>query len=52
MRLPDTFSTLTTYPEFPTKIAQTATALVGRFPYLVVSDALAETNVHGSHPVI
>ncbi|WP_449355855.1 hypothetical protein [Alloalcanivorax balearicus] len=43
-----TFGTLTANPKFPTKITQAVAAIHGRFPYMTVSDAVAETNVHAT----
>jgi len=45
--VPCTFSTLTANPKFPTKIAQAVATAFGCFPYLTVSDAVTQTNVHG-----
>ena len=41
-----TFTTLTSNPKFPTKITQAVAAVADRFPYMVVSNALANAYVH------
>ncbi len=45
--MPGTFGTLTANPKFPTKITQALATVLGCFPYVTISDAVAKTNVHG-----